>query len=314
MSGVTSSGFVVATEQEIYDALAAEARATLAPSLDTSPDSVFGQIAAIVASKQAELWEVLRAVYGGLGENASGAALDRIAALTGTVRKPGEPDAALRVRRRVELADAGATTQPGLRAALSRIEGVVSAAVATNRSMATDAAGRPPKSVEAIVRVDTVTPELLTAVAEVIWQNLPAGIESYGTFGEPVSIVDEQGNAQAVRLSVAEAASPYVRISITADATTYPGDDALKAALVSFIEGALTVTSSSGSTVLGVVPVGGIIYRSRLSAAASSVPGVAGVLRVEVSDDGVTFVDTDMALQPRQYLTLDPARITVVRS
>lgn len=314
MSGVTPSGFVVRTEDEIFDDLAAEARATIAPTLNTSPDSVFGQIAGIVASKQAELWEVLQAVYGGLSENGSGAALDRIAALTGTFRKPNEPDAALRVRRRVELADAGSTTQPGLRAALSRIAGVVSASAASNRSMTVDAAGRPAKSSEAIVQVDEVTPELLAALGKVIWENLPVGIDSYGTYPTPIGIVDEQGNAQTVKVSIAAALSPYVRISVRADATTYPGDEALRAALVDFVEGALTVTSSDGNAVLGVVPVGGVIYRSRLSAAASSVPGVAGVLRVEFSDDGATWVDSDKALGPRQYLVLNPERITVVRS
>ena len=69
------AGFVRKLESECVGELVAEARATVDPDFDDSPDSVTGQIAGIVASKHAELWEVLEAVYGSLSENASGASL-----------------------------------------------------------------------------------------------------------------------------------------------------------------------------------------------------------------------------------------------
>jgi hypothetical protein len=313
MAGVTDAGFVRKLEAEVIDELVAEARATVDPAFDDSPDSVTGQITGIVGSKIAELWEVLDAVYGTLSENASGVALDRIGALTGSTRKPGESDAAFRIRRRLELADAGATTQGALQAALSKLEGMLSAAVFSNRSMVVDGAGRPPKSVEAVVRLETVDDAHLAAVASTLWQNLPAGIEAYGTHA-PVGIDDEQGNTQTLRFSLATAESPYVRVSITADATRYEGDEALRTALVAFVSGERDVTSSDGAPVVGPVGVGGTLYRSRLSAAASTVPGVVAVRRIETSADGATWVDADLVLSPRGYLALETAHIQVVRT
>jgi uncharacterized phage protein gp47/JayE len=84
MAGLTPTGFVRKTEQECFDEYVAEARALVSPSLDSAPDTVFGQLAAIHASKLAELWEVLEAVYNAFSPNASGDALRMVASITGT--------------------------------------------------------------------------------------------------------------------------------------------------------------------------------------------------------------------------------------
>jgi hypothetical protein len=296
MSGVTSTGFVVATEAEIFEEIAAEARAAIAPSLDVSPDSVFGQIAGIVASKQAELWEVLEAVYGALSENASGASLDRIAAITGTLRKPGETDAQLRIRRRQELADAGQTTEPAIRAALSKLAGVSAVRVVSNRGLATDAAGRPGKSVECIVIGGADTD-----IAQAVWANLPAGIEAYGLV--PMAVTDEEGNQQTVKFSRAAPQNLYVRVSAEVAEGSYAGHEALKETLASFTSGERTLELSNGNAIAGTTDIGGILYRSRLGAAALTVPGVVAVTRIEFrAAETDPWVDVDWPLGAREFL------------
>jgi hypothetical protein len=298
MSGVTEGGFVVKTELELFDELGAEGRATIDDALDVSPDSVFGQLAGIVASKHAELWEVLEAVWGALSESASGQSLDRVAALTGTTRLANESDAALRIRRRLELADQGATTVSALHAALSKLTGVIAARAVSNRSMVTDADGRPPKSVEAVVLGGTQA-----EIAQTVWDNLPMGIEAYGTGPTAaVTVTDDEGNSQVVGYSVAEPANYHVRVSAEIDEGSYPGSATLKEVLRDFTSGALTLEMSNGTSIAGGVDIGGTLYRSRISAAALTVPGVIGVTRVEFSVDGTAWQDVDLDLPARSYL------------
>ncbi len=320
MSGITESGFVVATEAEVFDAIAAEARATISPSLDVAPDSVFGQIAGIVASKHAELWEVLEAVWGALGESGSSAALDRVAALTNTFRQVGESDAAFRIRRRQELSDQGATTAPAMRAALSRLSGMTAVRVICNRTMVTDAAGRPPKSVEALTLGTTAE----TLIAHAIWDNLAAGIETHGTTTSAVT--DSEGHTQVIKYSVATAAHWWVRLSAEVDEGSYAGDEALRQRIVDFSSGALTLQMSDGSYIASGVDLGAILYRSRLAAAALTVAGVTAVTQVQFSEDGTSWVDADKPLGPRQFLSakdvdvlpvargFDPERVMLVRT
>lgn len=389
MAGVTSAGFVRKTETELFDDIVDEARSTISPSIDDSVDTVFGQLAAIQSTKHAEVWEVMEAVYNAFSENASGAALDRICALTGTTRQgptystvtaqvnvdpgtyaigtiaatvdgdpdarfvnteavtngggapasfdvemqadntgpirapagtlidldappvgvtaivnaadadPGsdtETDAALRVRRRAELSDSGQTTQGALRAALSKVAGVAEIRVYTNRTSATDGEGRPGKSVEALVLGGSDN-----AVAQVIWDNLPAGIESYGTGAVSGTAVDDEGNSQTILFSRPTAHRVYARVTGTADLALYPGDAAVQQVVADFTDGTLTLELSTGGEIVGTVDVGGTLYRSKVSAAVLSIPGIT-VTTIEFSDDGATWVNADKVLGAREYL------------
>ncbi len=297
MSGVTETGFVVATEAELFAAMEVEARANISPTLDTAPGSVFGQVIGIVASKHAELYEVLEAVWGALSESATGAALDRIAALTGTTRRLNETDAALRIRRRQELSDQGATTEGAMRAALSKLTGMQAARVVSNRTMVTDSAGRPPKSVEAVV-LGTATE---ASVAAAIWANLAAGIEAHGT--TTTSITDSEGHSQPIKYSIATAQNLYLRITFKADPASYAGDAVLRARLRDFTSGALTFATEDGLTIAGGVDIGDTIYASRVAAAALTVPGVVAVSQVQMrAVEADPWQIGDFALGPRGYL------------
>jgi hypothetical protein len=299
MAGVTSAGFDRKLEADILAELVAEARATVDPEFDDSPDSATGQLTGIVGSKLSECWEVLEAVYNALSVHASGVNLDRIAAITGTIRKANETDAQLRVRRRVELADAGQTTEASIRAALSKIDGVSACRVVSNRGLATDlVSGRPGKSVECIVVGGTDA-----AVAQVVWDNLPAGIESYGT--TPTAVTDEQGNQQVVKFSRATAAMVYVRISAEVAEASYAGHPIVKQTIADFTSGELTLELSNGNAIGGTIDIGAPLYRSRLAAAALTVPGVVAVTQVAFSSSATgPWFDVDHVQLPRQFLGL----------
>jgi hypothetical protein len=311
MPGVTSAGFVRKLESEIIAEMVAEGQANIDPDFTDAPDTVTGQIVGIMGSKHAEGWEVLEAVYNALSEAGSGVQLDRIAALTNSFRRPDESDAAFRIRRREELADAGATTAPAMRAALSKLTGMQAARVISNRSILTDSAGRPPKSVEALVLGSATE----ASIAQTIWENLAAGIETYGANAESgeglviSSVTDSEGESQTVMYSVAQPRSPYLRLTVRIDPGSYAGDAALKQRIIDFTSGALNLETTNGLLIAGGVALGGTVYASRIIAAALTVSGVVAVAQVQQKGtEAGTYATSDYALGPREYLGADGVR------
>ena len=89
MSGLTSTGFVAATLEEIKEEIETELLATVDPGLDLSPDQPMGQIVGIVSQREAKLWELLAVAYGGADPAAAESfLLDGVCDLTGTTRLP----------------------------------------------------------------------------------------------------------------------------------------------------------------------------------------------------------------------------------
>jgi hypothetical protein len=85
MAELTGNGLDTETQPEILDAIKARLQAAFPDiDLDEGPEQ---QLAGILSEKVAELHELAQAVYSGMGEDASGILLDRIAALTGTIRR-----------------------------------------------------------------------------------------------------------------------------------------------------------------------------------------------------------------------------------
>lgn len=113
MAGLTAQGLVIRTPEEVRARLAAKLLEAF-PDLDLreGPEQ---QIIDALAEECGEQWEAIRAIEGAQGRGASGLALDQVAALTGTPRRP-----ALRssVTATVVLA-AGATLPAGAVAAVA---------------------------------------------------------------------------------------------------------------------------------------------------------------------------------------------------
>ena len=85
---LTPAGLQTQTQQEIVDELAAKVHATFGNNVNTSISSIMGQLINIFAELRALDQQYLLAVYQSFDPNsAAGVALDRLAALTGSVRK-----------------------------------------------------------------------------------------------------------------------------------------------------------------------------------------------------------------------------------
>lgn len=88
MSGLTADGFVIETQDEIRESMNEDMRTAFGPSIDLSDGSIQGQVIAIVSERLALLWELAEAVNASQDpDEATGANLEALAALTGTLRE-----------------------------------------------------------------------------------------------------------------------------------------------------------------------------------------------------------------------------------
>lgn len=113
MSGLTATGMEIPTIDEITAAIGTAARAAIDPALDTSAESVIGQLIGIFAERERSAWLAIRDVWqAGAPSGASGQSLIQLALLTGTVKRSATKS---RVTASVNL-NAGVTLPAGSRA------------------------------------------------------------------------------------------------------------------------------------------------------------------------------------------------------
>lgn len=87
--GVTPTGFVAKTVQDILDDIEAGEKSDFGSGINVGAESILGQINGVIAAALAENWEVLNAVYRSLYPgSATAEALDNVAAITGVGRLP----------------------------------------------------------------------------------------------------------------------------------------------------------------------------------------------------------------------------------
>lgn len=85
--GVTATGFVTKPVTQIQTEIEQDQLDTIDPQLDTSPDQALGQMNGILAEKLGELWELAQVAYASISrDDAEGAQLDNVGALTGSTR------------------------------------------------------------------------------------------------------------------------------------------------------------------------------------------------------------------------------------
>ena len=85
--GLTSTGFVPKPYEQVLADVQADLRSRFGESIDLSASSVFGQLAGIIAERVSEVWDAAQGVYNAfVPDAATGAALDALAAVTGTLR------------------------------------------------------------------------------------------------------------------------------------------------------------------------------------------------------------------------------------
>lgn len=87
--GVLPTGFAPKSITDVIDEIEAAERASFGSQINVGADSVFGNLNGTVGGQIAELWELAQAVYTAWNpDQAGGASLDALAALTGTTRLP----------------------------------------------------------------------------------------------------------------------------------------------------------------------------------------------------------------------------------
>lgn len=158
-----------------------------------------------------------------------------VTGLTGTINRtdalPGsliESDEDYRQRANQDLQSEGATTVEAIRAGLKKVPNVLEVIVYQNNTMTTDGNGVPPKSLH--IYVDGGADQ---DIGDAIWLLAGGGIQTYG--GVSVNVTDSQGLTQVVAFDRPEDLPVFVAVTVTKDGSnTYPGDDAVKAAVVAF--------------------------------------------------------------------------------
>jgi uncharacterized phage protein gp47/JayE len=215
----------------------------------------------------------------------------------GTTGRDVETDDELRLRFASTFL-AGNATDEAIRAKLlNNVDGVQTASVTSNRSLATDGEGRPPKSFEAVVQGGSDSD-----VAEEIWKTMPSGIESFGNTSE--IIVDSEGRNQTIKFSRPTEIFIYVKVQRDFyNEEEYPtdGDNQIKQKIV---EWALTEYTP-----------GKDVIRGRLNIPIYEVPGI-GELNVLIdwipSPGGTpTYVEEDAPIASREIAVFDTSRIVV---
>jgi uncharacterized phage protein gp47/JayE len=214
--------------------------------------------------------------------------------LDATLGNDGELDEALRLRRELELAAAGASTPNAIRAALLNVDDVTSATVFINATDATDADGMPPHSVEALVRGG-----LDQDILDTLLDQVAAGILTHGT--TTGAATDDEGTSHVVKFSRPDEIEIYVDVEVTVDANEYPtdGDAQVKAAIVAWGDALSTGRDAVASALIAQV---------------FKVAGVLDVTLLQIGTVPAPSASTTIAIALRELATFDTSRITVVNT
>ena len=209
--------------------------------------------------------------------------------------REAESDTALRQRWNNSLYTRSVGMTDSIASALLTLNGVTSAYVYENDQDTTDADGRPPHSIEAVVNGGEVD-----EIGLVIWQKKSAGIDTYGS--QSVSINDSQGFPHTINFNRPLVVPIYLNISVT----EYP-EEALPPNAQTMIVDAVI---NYGNT----LTVGNdVILQRFMGAIYQNVPGI-GYITVTASTDGVTYSSTNISIDARHVATFDPTRVQVTIS
>jgi len=210
-----------------------------------------------------------------------------------------ESDIELRLRHSSAARVTGSATVKAIRARLlAEVPGVSSASVYENRSHLF-AGLQPPHSFETVVVGGTDQ-----AVAQNIWENKPAGIETYGNF--QIEIIDDNGDLQPINFSRATAKYAWVRITVT---QLYP-EETLPLSTNQSIKDAVLATGSS----LGVGE--DMITQRFIGPIYANTTGL-GMISVETASttaplDVPTYTTINKSIDRSEVASFDMSRITVL--
>lgn len=206
-----------------------------------------------------------------------------------------ESDTALRQRWNASLYTRSMGMTDSIASALMTLNGVTSAYVYENDTDSTDAEGRPPHSIEAVVNGGE-TDEIGLA----IWQKKAAGIDTFGS--QSVTINDSQGFPHVINFNRPLVVPIYLNITVT----EYP-EEALPPNAQTLITEAVL---NYGNT----LTVGNdVILQRFMGAIYQNVAGI-GYITVTASTNGSTYSSNNISIDVRHVATFDATRIQVTIS
>ncbi len=209
--------------------------------------------------------------------------------------REAESDTALRQRWNNSLYTRSVGMTDSIASALLTLNGVTSAYVYENDQDTTDADGRPPHSIEAVVDGGETDEIGLT-----IWQKKAAGIDTFGS--QSVSVNDSQGFPHTINFNRPLVVPVYLDISVT----EYPEEALPPNAQTMIVEAVLNYGNS--------LTVGNdVILQRFMGAIYSSVPGI-GYITITASTDGVTYSASNIQIDARHVASFDSTRIQVTIS
>lgn len=213
-----------------------------------------------------------------------------------------ETDKEFRERFVSSVAGGGAATLPSLYSALLRTPGVRAATVIENFTNSVDADGRPAKSFQAYVLGGTAAD-----IGQTLLDTKAAGIETYGD--ESVVVQDIGGNSHTVKFSYAVEVEIHVKVTVTKSAS-YPadGDAQIESAIVQYIGG----EDTDRQIYIGL-NMGDDVIHFQVAKAVGSIQGVEDAV-VELSTDGVTWSDSNIAVDPEEVAQTSHTIIQVVQA
>lgn len=210
-----------------------------------------------------------------------------------------ETDDVYRARRQNELVGASKSVLDAIRTRLLEdVPGVTTAIVFQNATGTTNGDGMPPHSVEALVVGGNAQ-----AIAEAVYVNVAAGIESYGN--QTNTVVDSKNGNQSypVKWSRPNPINVYVDVTITKiphdadDPETYPldGDAQIRDAILTY-----------GASVLP----GRDAVAAKLGSLCFKTPGVLDVI-VKIGLSASPTTSTTVAIALREQAIYDSSRLTL---
>ena len=209
--------------------------------------------------------------------------------------REAESDTALRQRWNNSLYARSVGMTDSIASALLTLNGVTSAYVYENDQDTTDADGRPPHSIEAVVDGGETDEIGLT-----IWQKKAAGIDTFGS--QSVSVNDSQGFPHTINFNRPLIVPIYLDVSVT----EYP-EEALPPNAQTMIVDA--VINYGNTLTIG----NDVILQRFMGAIYSSVPGI-GYITITASTDGVTYSSSNIQIDARHVATFDATRVQVTIS
>lgn len=210
-----------------------------------------------------------------------------------------ETDTEARTRANITVEGIGNGTTAAVRRAILNVTSIRAAQVIENYSDETDSYGTPSRGIQAFVLGGRDED-----IAQAILDSKAGGINPYGT--TTVTVADDSNNSQIMRFTRAVEVNLFAQVVIDTNNTfENDGIDKVKNALVQYIGGADTE-----SQLYAGLNMGEKVVLAKGMFAILQVPGVTDV-SLQLSTDGINFVEDNIILTIAQVAQIDAANIEV---